>query len=674
MDRAYSVLTIRSVGEDLRTIEGIASTPTADRMGDVVNPLGAVFTVPMPLLWQHDARQPIGEVTFAKATKAGIPFKAQLAKATEPGTLKDRLDEAWQSITLGLVKAVSIGFRPLKYAFMDDGGIEFQEWEWLELSAVTIPANSEAGINTIRSIDTQLRAATGRRELEPSGRPAPRLGITPTPKRTEGRMPKTIAEQIASFEGTRQAKAARMKALMDEAGETGTTLDETQSQEYDEAETEVAAIDKHLGRLRSAQTTLIERAVPVVGATDPDSASLVRGGGLPAFGAVRAAPIQAPKGTAFTRYAIAMVRANGNWGQAVEIARTERHWESTPEVFDVLKMGFANGGLERVMRAAVAAGTTTDPAWAGPLVQYQIMASEFVELLRPATILGRIPGLTRVPFNVKIPRQTAGSTVGWVGEAKPKPVSSLAFDTITLLWAKAAGIVVLTDELVRFSNPSAEALVQNDLIKTIATFLDQQFTDPAIAPVPNVSPGSITHGVTPVIPTGTDPDAFRNDMATMIALFTNANLSTAGTVLIMTETQAAAIGMMLTPLGTPYYPGVTATGGTIQGVTVVTSQNKGLIDSTDTPVSGRIIMMKAEDILLADDGQVMLDASREASLQMDSAPDSPATATTVMMSLWQNNMVGLRAERWINWEKRRPGAVQYINDANYTSAVAPTVP
>ncbi|MFS2324622.1 hypothetical protein U2P60_04255 [Brucella sp. H1_1004] len=38
MNRAYSVLNIRTVNEDERLIEGIASTPSADRMDDVVEP------------------------------------------------------------------------------------------------------------------------------------------------------------------------------------------------------------------------------------------------------------------------------------------------------------------------------------------------------------------------------------------------------------------------------------------------------------------------------------------------------------------------------------------------------------------------------------------------------------------------------------------------------------
>ena len=132
-------------------------------------------------------------------------------------------------------------------------------------------------------------------------------------------------------------------------------------------------------------------------------------------------------------------------------------------------------------------------AWAGPLVN-QGIAQDFLALLRPATILGKIPNLRNVPFNTKVPAQSAGGTYGWVGEAKPKPVTKLGFTSDSLGIAKAAGIIVLTEELVRLSNPSAEALVRADMIAGIAQFLDQQFIDPAVAAVDGTNPASITNG------------------------------------------------------------------------------------------------------------------------------------------------------------------------------------
>ncbi|HTN40724.1 MAG TPA: HK97 family phage prohead protease, partial [Asticcacaulis sp.] len=151
--RAYSFLTIKAVNEDKRIIRGTATTPAMDRVGDIVEPLGVKFTNPMPFLWQHRHDAPIGKVKFDKPTKDGITFEAELPIIDEPGALKDRVDEAWQSIKLGLVPAVSIGFRPIEYSYIEGGGVRFTETEVYELSAVTIPAHQDALISSVKSMD-----------------------------------------------------------------------------------------------------------------------------------------------------------------------------------------------------------------------------------------------------------------------------------------------------------------------------------------------------------------------------------------------------------------------------------------------------------------------------------------------------------------------------------------
>ena len=162
MDRAYSLLEIKSIDEDKREITGIATTPSTDRIGDIVEPKGAEFKLPVPLLWQHDSSQPVGEVYAAKVTAAGIEVKARFARSEEPGTLKDRLDEAWQSVKLKLVRGFSIGFQSVESARIEGTfGVRFLKWLWLELSCVTIPANADATILSVKSIDTEQRAASG---------------------------------------------------------------------------------------------------------------------------------------------------------------------------------------------------------------------------------------------------------------------------------------------------------------------------------------------------------------------------------------------------------------------------------------------------------------------------------------------------------------------------------
>lgn len=459
-----------------------------------------------------------------------------------------------------------------------------------------------------------------------------------------------IAAQIAAFEAKRASTQSRMEEIMTKAASEGTTLDAAEQEEYDGLEADVEAIDAHIKRLRSLQKTLAAKGVPAVGGSSEEG-STTRGGTR-----IEVKGTNLPKGTAFTRYAMALARSKGNLMQAAEIAKG---WGDTPHV-------------ETILKAAVAAGTTTDTNWAKPLVEYQNMVSEFAELLRPATIIGRIQGLRRVPFEIKIPRQTGGSSVGWVGEGKPKPVSALSFDQISLGRAKTAGIVVITDELARASSPAAEGLVRDDLIAQTAQFTDSQFVDPDKAAVTGVSPASITNGVTPVVATGTDADAFRTDAKNLMVKYVQANMSLAGAVWIMTETQALGLALMLNPLGQPEFPGLQINGasaGTLLGLPVVLSENipaQAVVTGPPAiPAGSRIILAKASEILLADEGETMLDVSSEASLQMDSAPSDPPTATTVMVSLWQMNLIGIRAERYINWAKRRAAAVQYITGTNY---------
>src|SRR5690349_5136443 len=137
-DRAYSTLEIKAVDDGKRVIRGVATTPSVDRVGDVIDPLGVQFKNPMPFLWQHDHECPVGTVKFDKPTKDGITFEAEFVDpaTVESASLKDRLQMAWDSVKTGLVRAVSIGFRPLEYSFMDAGGINYLQTEVYELSGV----------------------------------------------------------------------------------------------------------------------------------------------------------------------------------------------------------------------------------------------------------------------------------------------------------------------------------------------------------------------------------------------------------------------------------------------------------------------------------------------------------------------------------------------------------
>lgn len=447
---------------------------------------------------------------------------------------------------------------------------------------------------------------------------------------------KTIAEQLSAFEQKKTALQQRANDIVSKSLAEERTLDEAEQEEHATVATEVAAIDKHLAMLKQHEQIMVNSATPV-------AADAGRGQGavhIPGSGPI-SVKRNVPPGTGFTRYAIALARSKGNIMQAEQIAK---QWSDTPEV-------------EMVLKAAVAAGTTSDSTWAGPLVQYQDLVGEFIELLRPATILGRMNSVRRVPFNVRIPRQTAGITGSFVGEGAPSPVNKLDFDSVTLPWAKASTIVVLTNELVRLSNPSAEALVRQDLIDGIASFLDKRFVDPAYPGVANISPASVTNGVTPRQASGATLAAIDDDVAACMTAFAAANLSLATGVWVMSPSLAITLSLLRTNQDTPAFPGLSMNGGTFYGLPVVTSNN---VAPSGSPGDQHLILIDQREILLADDGQMMIDMSSEASVQLDNAPSAGAQS---LVSLWQNGLMGVKIDRWIYWMKRRTQAVQFIDAA-----------
>lgn len=156
MDRAYSLLNIKAVNEDERVIEGVATHVETDRVGDVVIPRGAKYKLPLVMLFQHDHSKPIGHVTSARVTSEGINITAKVAKIPDPGPLQDAVNYAWSAIKNGLTRGLSIGFRAIKSAHIETG-MRFDEWEWLELSTVSVPAHQNATITAVKAFDREIR-------------------------------------------------------------------------------------------------------------------------------------------------------------------------------------------------------------------------------------------------------------------------------------------------------------------------------------------------------------------------------------------------------------------------------------------------------------------------------------------------------------------------------------
>src|SRR5262245_42208048 len=595
LNQADFDLVIKGVDVEQGLITGIASTPAPDRQGDIIDLEGATFADEIPLLLHHDRQRPVGIARLTR-TKDAIHFVAQLAQVNEPGPLRDRISETAQSVKAGLLKGASVGIRPLR-----DGvkaiktGLHILKGEIVELSLVTVPANAAATVLSYKSADA----------------------LPPVEKK-----PMTTSEQIVALSTKRAANVARMNALMDADG----PLSDLQTKEYDGLDAEVADIDVRLPRLQKLEQAMLAAAQPVTSTT----LTLPTGRATVTTPSYRVKPNVEP-GTAFVRYCKAMAAGGGNRFEAIDYAANLQTWrDQTPEV-------------ELLLRAASNPATTTNAPWAGALVPTVThLGSEFMELVRAKTLIDRIRGLRRVPFDSQVPAQTGGGTYKWVGEGGQKPVGQLAFTTKAVGHHKISGILTFTLELARNSSPDAETTFRNEMVAGIAGFKNAQFIDPAVAAVAGVKPASITNGDTPITAT-TNPLV---DIAALLQTFITAGLGLEGVTLLMSETNAFVLSNRRSAMGVADFPNVSIAGGTVAGVPVVTSNACGT----------NIIGVLPPYILYAEDPGVSIDVSTQASVQMLDNPAAP-DATSVFRSFWQENLIGLRAEQFVSWTKGHANAV-----------------
>jgi HK97 family phage major capsid protein/HK97 family phage prohead protease len=649
LNRAYSLLQIKSVDDERRVITGIATTPETDRMGDIVEPLGAQFKNPLPLLWQHQHDKPVGTVKFDKPTKSGIAFTAELPKLAEDGPLKDLIDMAWQAVKAQLVRGVSIGFRVLDdgWEVMKTGGLRFTSSEIIELSLVTIPANASATIQTIKSIDSTIRAASGIKDGEVA-RPGV-SGVQPTVVKTVSLNSQTkgkkmnVQDQIKKFQDLRQSKVQAMDAIMAKSAETGETLGAEQSDEYDGLQAEIASIDKHLDRLRAHEKALALNATPVAG-NDGAHATVARGAGPTII--IKKDADEKFRGQNYTRMVIAKALARMGDNDMPAWAIAEKRW------------GRSNPTLVQIMKAGVAGGGSGSGEWGAELVQADgRYTGDFLEYLYSKTVFDQLP-LRQVPANVTIKGQDGAATGYWVGQSKGIPTTTVDFSAVSLTPLKVAALAVVSNELLRDSSPAAEQLVRDALVEASAQRVDSTFISTTAASS-GVSPAGLLNGLSAGTSAGTDGDGLRADVKALYAGFISAK-NASGLMFVMNPSLAKSIQLMTNALGQTEFPGISTGGGSLLGDAVITGDNVN---------ANHILLLKPSDIWRIGDMGVEVSISREAMIEQDSVPtgatDTPVAASANMTSMFQSESTAIKVVRPINFAKRRTSAVAYISDADY---------
>ena len=164
MEQFYSLFEVKSIDQEQRIIEGFATTPTTDHVGDIVEPRGGRFKLPVPLFGlKHYVQggEVVGNVTKARVQDDGIWITAQIPKNSG----LEYVEKIWLQIKAGLLRGLSIGFRATEEPTrLKGGGRHYKAWNLVEVTAVPIAMNVDCSIAVVKSLvlDSPRSALSGK--------------------------------------------------------------------------------------------------------------------------------------------------------------------------------------------------------------------------------------------------------------------------------------------------------------------------------------------------------------------------------------------------------------------------------------------------------------------------------------------------------------------------------
>lgn len=165
-------------------------------------------------------------------------------------------------------------------------------------------------------------------------------------------------------------------------------------------------------------------------------------------------PVTAPeKGVRAARWLRAMAATRGDTDKASQLALEKYRDE---EVSKALAASEFEGG--------------------GAIVPDEYVA-EIIELLRARTVV-RALGAQPMPMNsgsLTMPFMSSGSSASYVGENKNISKSAPEFGQLQLSAKKLAGLVPISNDLLRDSSPAADNVVRNDLVQAMSLREDLAF-------------------------------------------------------------------------------------------------------------------------------------------------------------------------------------------------------
>jgi HK97 family phage prohead protease/HK97 family phage major capsid protein len=629
--------TVASNGDGL---EFVLSDGTVDRYGDIVEPTGwdlKNFKKNPIALFGHNSSFPIGKWSDLRVEAGKLIGRLTLAKR---GT-SYRLDELIGLVEQGILRAVSVGFRPIKAEPIDAerpyGPQRYLKSELLETSLVSVPANPAAlalakSLNVsdeIMSLAFGEHAETRRRDMhtgEHADKRKPEAGASPITKATNM---KTLSQRIEDAQNDLTAKKDRLAEL-------------NGAEELD-----IDAIEELTGQIDAA-----ERAITVMKASEAKIGINAAPAGQAAVPAVNRRPLGFPQRE--VQPLDLLVRAITVQGIAAFGAGNK----SIDRVLDERYPGHEATAV--VAKADQTIGTTGTAGWASELVQ--TVNQGFLQALMGLSVYpalrSRGVGLTFDGIGtIKLPRRTAGGAGGgFVAEGDPIRVGRITTAAAELTPKKMGVIVPFSRELAKRSTPAIEALVRQAILEDTAAILDSALLDATASS--GARPAGLLNGVSAAASGygGGDHLAVKEDFKALLAPFISANAADNITV-IVNPAQALAIAMM-------DGPGNNA--GWFSGI----SSRVNIVESTHA-TANRLIAIRNSDFYTAVGDAPEFDINETATVHMeDTTPleivsgTGPTTADPVR-SFYQTATVGVRMLMDVSWVMGRPSMVQWINGTSY---------
>lgn len=325
------------------------------------------------------------------------------------------------------------------------------------------------------------------------------------------------------------------------------------------------------------------------------------------------------------RFLHALAVAKGDVVSALAYAQGQGNWNDRDRVVTQCK-------------AALAAMGSNDLPTGTP-------ASEsFLHLLRPLAVPEQLSGFMRgLPMYARHYTLTEGVQGAEVAEGRAIPASRPTYAADTIKPRRFAALIVRTKELANDASPVATQGLAEDLAQAVAAAENLKFISPE-------EPGSVFHSQATFVGTGDTVAAIDTDLKRLVDLVPAANLP--GAHFVMSKETATFLGLKRGSGGNAAYPLVGPNGGQLLGLPVLV-----------TPaMAGYIGLLAPSQVLWADEGVVQLTASTEAAIEQTDAPTGDALEPTPaqLISLYQDECIGLRGVRFCNWWPR-PGAAAYFS-------------